>query len=85
MCMSVTCIRAVSYTHLDVYKRQDKVCVRGGYHCSALCHTKLNTKERGAVRVSLGAVSYTHLYFRGGRKSGTDYGNHADFVWGKAA
>ena len=30
------------------------VCVRGGYHCAPLTHRELGTKERGAVRISLG-------------------------------
>ena len=35
----------------------EKICVRGGYHCAALCHNKLKTAGRGAVRVSLGAFN----------------------------
>ena len=30
------------------------ICVRGGYHCSALGHKSLNTPVGGAVRVSFG-------------------------------
>ena len=30
------------------------ICVRGGFHCSALAHTALNTPKHGAVRVSFG-------------------------------
>lgn len=30
------------------------ICVRGGYHCSALFHEKMKTLERGAVRASFG-------------------------------
>jgi len=33
------------------------ICVRGGYHCSALGHKTLGTLEDGAVRVSLGAFN----------------------------
>jgi cysteine desulfurase family protein len=31
---------------------KNKVCVRGGLHCSPLAHTKLNTLSSGIVRVS---------------------------------
>ena len=30
------------------------ICVRGGFHCSALAHKALGTPENGAVRVSFG-------------------------------
>ena len=30
------------------------ICVRGGFHCSALAHTALGTANRGGVRVSFG-------------------------------
>ena len=43
------CIRAVSYTHLDVYKRQDYMCV-----------IHLISNMRYTLR-SLISVSYTHL------------------------
>lgn len=33
---------------------QENICVRGGFHCSALGHTSLGTKETGTVRVSFG-------------------------------
>ena len=33
---------------------ENGICVRGGYHCSALGHRTLGTKEGGAVRVSFG-------------------------------
>ena len=33
---------------------QENICVRGGFHCSALGHTSLGTKETGAARVSFG-------------------------------
>ncbi len=33
------------------------ICVRGGYHCSALGHKTLGTPDGGAVRVSFGAVN----------------------------
>ena len=33
------------------------ICVRAGYHCSALGHRTLGTPEGGAVRVSFGAMS----------------------------
>ena len=48
-------ITAVSYTHLDVYKRQDhmiSLCVHEQpAYCVAACPFKMDTK----------AVSYTHL------------------------
>lgn len=34
------------------------ICVRGGYHCSALAHKTLGTPEGGAVRISLGAFNH---------------------------
>ena len=33
---------------------QDNICVRAGFHCSALGHTSLGTRESGTVRVSFG-------------------------------
>jgi selenocysteine lyase/cysteine desulfurase len=33
---------------------EENICVRGGFHCSALGHTSLETKEIGTVRVSFG-------------------------------
>ena len=33
------------------------ICVRGGYHCTALGHKTLGTLESGAVRVSFGATN----------------------------
>ena len=33
------------------------ICVRGGYHCSALGHKTLGTLERGGVRASFGAFN----------------------------
>ena len=33
---------------------QESICVRSGFHCSALGHTSLGTKETGTVRVSFG-------------------------------
>lgn len=32
----------------------ENICVRGGFHCSALGHTSLGTKETGTVRASFG-------------------------------
>ena len=31
---------------------QDGICVRSGYHCSALGHRALGTEDTGAVRIS---------------------------------
>ncbi len=33
---------------------QDNICVRSGFHCSALGHTSLGTKDLGTVRASFG-------------------------------
>ena len=33
---------------------QENICVRGGFHCSALGHTSLGTKDMGTVRASFG-------------------------------
>lgn len=35
----------------------EKICVRGGFHCSPLAHHALNTGEDGAVRVSFGVFN----------------------------
>ena len=35
------------------------ICVRGGFHCSALGHKTLATPDSGAVRVSFGMLSQT--------------------------
>ena len=33
---------------------EENICVRSGFHCSALGHTSLGTKETGTVRASFG-------------------------------
>ena len=33
------------------------IAVRGGYHCSPLCHKFLNTEQNGLVRVSLSEMN----------------------------
>ena len=33
---------------------QDAICVRSGFHCSALGHKALKTGDGGAVRISFG-------------------------------
>ncbi len=33
------------------------ICVRGGFHCSALFHEKMNTTVQGMVRVSIGGFN----------------------------
>ena len=33
---------------------EDNICLRGGFHCSALAHLSLKTTETGTVRASLG-------------------------------
>ena len=44
------------YASEDVGRRMDRegICVRPGFHCSALGHSTLKTPETGAVRVSFG-------------------------------
>lgn len=36
---------------------RDGICVRSGYHCAALAHRTLKTREGGAVRISFGAFN----------------------------
>ena len=64
-------LTAVSYTHLDVYKRQPKECVCKGTSplnpLSAGCHrllsivTKMLTYGSNKYSCTSSAVSYTHL------------------------
>lgn len=35
------------------YLNKCGICVRGGYHCSALAHSKLRTQDKGLIRVGL--------------------------------
>ena len=37
-----------------------KLCLRGGFHCSALGHKTLGTSENGAVRASFGIFNSSH-------------------------
>ena len=37
-----------------------KLCLRGGFHCSALGHKTLGTSESGAVRASFGIFNSSH-------------------------
>ena len=49
----------------------DGICVRGGYHCSALGHRTLSTPKGGAVRVSFGysnTVSDLDAFYRSLKK-----------------
>ena len=39
--------------YIAEYLNKHKICVRAGYHCSALAHKKLNTTENGLVRVGM--------------------------------
>ena len=36
---------------------RENICVRAGFHCSALAHRALGTIETGAVRASFGAFN----------------------------
>ena len=58
-CHAQHCHEAVSYTHLDVYKRQQRDAANAGF---ASCR-KLNLKKTGINLLTdwVRAVSYTHL------------------------
>lgn len=52
----VVLFSVAGYTSEEVGQRLDRegICVRSGFHCSALGHRTLGTPEGGAVRVSFG-------------------------------
>lgn len=56
---AVTLFSVEGYTSEEVGRLLDGegICVRAGFHCSALGHRTLGTPEDGAVRVSLGWFS----------------------------
>ena len=47
-------IEKISAERVSSLLDDENVCVRAGFHCSALGHTSLGTKESGTVRVSFG-------------------------------
>lgn len=47
-------LKNISTDHVCARLDEENICVRGGFHCSALGHTSLGTKESGTVRVSFG-------------------------------
>ena len=53
---SVVLFSVAGYTSEEVGQRLDRegICVRSGFHCSALGHRTLGTPDGGAVRVSFG-------------------------------
>ena len=56
---AVTLFSVEGYTSEEVGRLLDRegICVRAGFHCSALGHKTLGTPEDGAVRASLGWFS----------------------------
>ena len=56
--MQGTCLSSVSYTHLDVYKRQAMRCGRTPTSWISLSSTKAS---KNSARMAPLAVSYTHL------------------------
>ena len=56
---AVTLFSVEGYTSEEVGRLLDRegICVRAGFHCSALGHRTLGTPEDGAVRASLGWFS----------------------------
>lgn len=39
------------------YLDQNEICVRGGVHCAPLFHRRMNTVERGMIRISFGCFN----------------------------
>ena len=50
-------INGVPSETVTSYLSDSGIFVRGGYHCSPLCHRRLGTIPGGAVRVSIGAFN----------------------------
>ena len=48
---------SLSSEKLASYLCDSGICVRGGFHCSALGHKTIGTAETGAVRASFGAFN----------------------------
>lgn len=46
--------------HIAARLSRAGICVRGGYHCSALGHRTLGTERGGAVRISFGVFNKTN-------------------------
>lgn len=47
-------LKDVSAERVCAFLDEKNICVRGGFHCSALAHMSLGTQNTGAVRVSFG-------------------------------
>ena len=47
-------IENISPERVGALLDEENICIRTGFHCSALGHTSLRTKEMGTVRVSFG-------------------------------
>ena len=56
----IGCISSVSYTHLDVYKRQDGSSIYATRDLAALLYRKRTYNFDKCIYVT-GSVSYTHL------------------------
>ena len=50
-------VDGVSFATVCAAIDEANVCVRGGFHCSALAHRSLGTEKIGTVRVSFGAFN----------------------------
>ncbi len=47
-------MKGISTEELGARLNEDGICVRSGYHCSALGHKTLGTEDGGGVRISFG-------------------------------
>ncbi|MBQ2881123.1 MAG: aminotransferase class V-fold PLP-dependent enzyme, partial [Clostridia bacterium] len=50
-------IRDIPSEAVTYMLNEARICVRGGFHCSALFHEKMNTTVQGMVRVSIGGFN----------------------------
>ena len=50
-------IRDISSEKVTYLLNTQNICVRGGFHCSALFHEKMKTTVQGMVRVSIGGFN----------------------------
>jgi len=50
-------IKDKSSEEVTYYLNNHNICVRGGFHCSALFHEKMQTLSQGIVRVSIGGFN----------------------------
>ena len=71
MYILLLCNIPVSYTHLDVYKRQLRFCVKINYYrikIKTICNCQVDKDEqiilnKESCKVVKNPVSYTHLYY----------------------